>query len=295
MKILVPLDVSAQSQNALAFLARRPQLTRDSEISLLTVHQTIRPSLMRVIAKDDIEKIRDATRDEIYANAHIYFDALGQTPKLLTAEGDPTDKIVETAEELPADLIVMAAHGERTLGDILMGSVSRGVLSRAKCPVVMLRKQLPPANRPLKVVVPVDSQEVSSHAVDWIIANRQLFGAQTDFRLVHAVEKSSMDVLPHFTAPSSALGTAPVKGQRNAEWHEAVDPVAQRFAEAGLKSRNIALAGRPSQAIADYVTREEIDLIVIGSHARGELRALFLGSVAAEVMSLTQVPMVIVR
>lgn len=75
----------------------------------------------------------------------------------------------------------------------------------------------------------------------------------------------------------------------------AVDPVAQRFAEAGLTSRNIALTGRASQAIADYVTKEEIDFIIIGSHARGELKALFLGSVAAEVMTLTQVPMLIVR
>lgn len=43
------------------------------------------------------------------------------------------------------------------------------------------------------------------------------------------------------------------------------------------------------------MTKEEIDFIIIGSHARGELKALFLGSVAAEVMTLTQVPMLIVR
>lgn len=81
MKILVPLDVSGQSESALAFLARRPQFTQDSEVSLLTVHQTIRPSLMRVIAKEDIERIQKATADEIFARAKPYFNALGQTPK----------------------------------------------------------------------------------------------------------------------------------------------------------------------------------------------------------------------
>lgn len=295
MKILVPLDVSGQSESALAFLARRPQFTQDSEVSLLTVHQTIRPSLMRVIAKEDIERIQKATADEIFARAKPYFNALGQTPKMLTAEGDPTAKILETAKNLPADLIVMGAHGERTLGDILLGSVSRGVLSKSTCPVVLLRKQLPPAGRPMKIVVPVDSQEVTCHAVDWILENRHLFSPQTDFRLVHSVPSSTLEVLPRFTAPTHALEEQPTHAPRNAEWHQAVDPVAQRFAEAGLTSRNIALTGRASQAIADYVTKEEIDFIIIGSHARGELKALFLGSVAAEVMTLTQVPMLIVR
>ncbi len=295
MKILVPLDVSPASQMALGFLSRRPYLSRQSDITLMTVHQLIRPSLMRLIAHDDIEKVREAAADEILKNAQQHFEALGKTPEFVTTVGDPVEEIVKKARDIGADLILMAAHGERNLGDILMGSVSRGVLAHAPCPVLMVRNQLPAAGRPLRVVVPVDTQEVTSHAVDWVIEHRELFGPMTDFRLVHAVENSSMDVLPRFTTPGSAMSELALKGQRNAKWHEAVDPVAQRFAAAGLTSRNIALAGRASQAIADYVTREEIDLIVIGSHARGELKALILGSVAAEVMSLTNAPMIIIR
>ncbi len=295
LKILVPLDVSPASQTALQFLAHRPQICKHAEITLLTVHQLIKPSLLRLVSSADIDAMRDKTAQEVFETASKTFGALGQTPTCLAEVGDPRDIIVNKAREIGADLIIMAAHGERNIGDILMGSVSRGVIARAPCPVLVVRNQFPPLARAPRVVIPVDKQEVTSHAVDWVIANHKAFGAQADFRLVHVVEASSMDVLTQFTQPGSALEEDTHKGPRNAAWHEAVDPYARRFAEAGLTSRNVALTGRPSQAIADYVTSHDIDLIVMGSHARGELRALFLGSVAAEVLSLTEAPMLIIR
>jgi nucleotide-binding universal stress UspA family protein len=59
-------------------------------------------------------------------------------------EGDPAHEIVRVAEEVGADLIVMATHGRTGLRRLLMGSVAEHVLRRAACPVLTV-KAPPPA------------------------------------------------------------------------------------------------------------------------------------------------------
>lgn len=53
----------------------------------------------------------------------------------------PTDSapyIVERAEELKADLIVMGSHGRKGLQHLLMGSVAEHVVHHARCPVMVV-------------------------------------------------------------------------------------------------------------------------------------------------------------
>lgn len=61
-------------------------------------------------------------------------------------EGNPPLVILDVAEELSADLIVMGTHGHTGLVRALMGSVAEEVVRRADCPVVTVKS--PPARRP---------------------------------------------------------------------------------------------------------------------------------------------------
>jgi nucleotide-binding universal stress UspA family protein len=53
--------------------------------------------------------------------------------------GDPATEIVEYADALGADLIVVGSRGHGGLASALLGSVSRGVLARARRPVLVVR------------------------------------------------------------------------------------------------------------------------------------------------------------
>jgi len=51
----------------------------------------------------------------------------------------PHRAIIEAAARLGCDLIVMASHGRRGLGGLLLGSETQRVLVQASCPVLVVR------------------------------------------------------------------------------------------------------------------------------------------------------------
>lgn len=54
--------------------------------------------------------------------------------------GSPDSRIVETAEEFGADLIILGSHGYRRWERLLLGSVSNSVVHHAHCSVLVVRK-----------------------------------------------------------------------------------------------------------------------------------------------------------
>lgn len=70
--------------------------------------------------------------------------ALDQTPVDIKARGhcvngDPGKAILEKADELGADLIIMGSRGLGVLKGALLGSVSRMLVENAKCPVLIVK------------------------------------------------------------------------------------------------------------------------------------------------------------
>jgi len=54
------------------------------------------------------------------------------------AAGDVADEILNQAEELNADLIVMGRHGHGAMYNLLVGSTTKGVLKHSKRPVLLV-------------------------------------------------------------------------------------------------------------------------------------------------------------
>ena len=62
-----------------------------------------------------------------------------------------------------------------------------------------------------------------------------------------------------------------------------------------MRTRPITLAGNAAREILDYVDREDIDLIVMGTHGRSGAKRWLMGSVANKVVRASRKPVVIVR
>lgn len=59
--------------------------------------------------------------------------------------GVSKDEIVQLADDLAVDLLVVGTHGRRGLRQLVLGSVAESVVRAAKCPVLVVRpKRYPP-------------------------------------------------------------------------------------------------------------------------------------------------------
>ena len=82
--------------------------------------------------KDGLGKFCDSVSAQLPACPFI-------TDDIVVKIGNPVEAILEQAEEMDCDLVVMGTHGHGILGDAMIGSVSRRVLRHSKKPVLVVR------------------------------------------------------------------------------------------------------------------------------------------------------------
>lgn len=138
--ILAPVDFSPVSESVVreaAALAR----TFDGRVVLLSVVQP--PAALTEYAGlvDNFMELAAAGEK----NAARQLEALQEKLQsefvrtdCVQLTGSPIANILEQAEKLGADYIVMGSHGHTAFYDLLVGSTTHGVLRRATCPVIIV-------------------------------------------------------------------------------------------------------------------------------------------------------------
>jgi len=83
---------------------------------------------------------RDEYATGVLTKARALADEIGVPAEVVHVSGAaPAESIVETAAARGCDLIVMASHGRRGIGRLLLGSQSSEVLALSKVPVLIVR------------------------------------------------------------------------------------------------------------------------------------------------------------
>ena len=82
--------------------------------------------------------------------------------------------------------------------------------------------------------------------------------------------------------------------ERKAEAQAALDQALAAMQAAGIDSEALLAEGRPDQVVIETANNRQADLIVVGSHGRGGLSRLLLGSVSERIMGQAQCPVLIV-
>ena len=59
--------------------------------------------------------------------------------EVLIKNGEPAEVIMETAQELNCDLIVMGTHGQGAIAEMLIGSTAKRVVGKSPIPVLVIR------------------------------------------------------------------------------------------------------------------------------------------------------------
>ncbi len=137
-RILVPVDFSDCSLDALEYAALVAQQAKAS-LMLLHVLEPVSYGL-------DFTLGHIRTREQVRETWTKRLEELASSLKAIHVSVDsqlrgglPADSILDSAQTLPCDLIVMGTHGRRGISHALSGSVAEAVLRKAHCPVLTVR------------------------------------------------------------------------------------------------------------------------------------------------------------
>lgn len=140
MNILLPVDGSDYTQRMLGFVASHSALLGPQHH--YTVCTVVAPVTGRAASFLDRSSIDGYYRDEadkVLGPLQGFVSQPGWTVRAVHLVGNPAEAIAEFASAQQQDLIVMGTQGHSVLGSVVMGSVTSGVISGCKTPVLLVR------------------------------------------------------------------------------------------------------------------------------------------------------------
>jgi nucleotide-binding universal stress UspA family protein len=142
-RILVPMDFSVHSKNALRYAIAFAEQFGASLHLIYVVEPTIYPADLgfgQVVMPDVEEELRERGFEELKA---LVEREIGERVKATSTvrTGKPHQEILVEAEGQKADLIIVASHGHTGVEQILFGSTAMRIVRLAKCPVLTVRPQ----------------------------------------------------------------------------------------------------------------------------------------------------------
>jgi nucleotide-binding universal stress UspA family protein len=135
--LLVPIDFSRCSEQALDYACELADKVGGATIHLVHALGIDVPDLGITITEHMIKDLEHSNRAAVEAVVRARPKAKFATPVIRS--GDARDAILDTAERIHADLIIMGTHGRRGITRAVLGSVAESVVRRATCPVLTVR------------------------------------------------------------------------------------------------------------------------------------------------------------
>lgn len=138
--ILVGVDAEPTAEQA---LRRAMDMARASDAELHVAHSVYVPPGWWGAAPAvsvDVVSLQEATADALWATVDAM---LAEHPELVVhrhkLEGFPPDALLETAERIEADLIVLGTHGRGEVSAFLLGSTGHRILAHASADVLVVK------------------------------------------------------------------------------------------------------------------------------------------------------------
>jgi len=266
-RVLVPLDGSPNAEIILSQL-RRFLYRHESSLTLLQA----------------LPLLHETSEEE--ATLYLQFMASrltkeGYPSKGVVRHGSAAEAILQVAAEEGATLIAMATHGRTGVGRLVLGSVAEKVVQSSSLPVLLARTLPSELSRgrleelPLRnVLVPLDG---TPEALDVLAPVREFArGVDARVRFLHVDEPTPY--AGHWDSPD-----------------ETVQKADHLLREACVPTTFEYRRGHPAEEILKSASENGVDLIAMTTHGRSGPPLWVMGSVTAEVLRASSVPLLVTR
>ena len=140
----------------------------------------------------------------------------------------------------------------------------------------------------MKILVAVDGSDISLRAVKFVISLNKKLAKPAKVTLL------SVDP-PLFPGVETRIGAEAARHQHDETLDYMLKSARRSLARAKLECDEQALVGEIAETILKVAKKQRVDLIVLGSHGRGAVKGILLGSVSSKVIAQTGIPVTIVR
>lgn len=304
-KILLPVDISAHSREAVHFTAFLMSYLREKMPEITLVHILAEGYLSRRTGYIDF-RVEELKQSDVFKKLkQRYLEEkilpfLNEGERILTSagiekgiqkmvlEGDVAHEITRIADEGRYSLIIMARRGLSEVKKIFLGSITAKVIGNAPCDVLVIP---PDGKRKISnILIATDGSQYSNAAALHAIAFAKTCSANvTVISVVPSESATPLDIV------QSEMQRELISEKELKEAEKNVHSIKELATKEGLHVSGIIVAGKPYEAIIDTARNLGTDLIVIGSHGKTGLEKIFMGSVAERVIILSSCAVLVTR
>lgn len=207
--------------------------------------------------------------------------------------GSPSEVLLAEASSGDIDLIVIGHNNDKSIVDLFLGSVTGSITHKASKPVLIAKDEKCAA--PKKIAVAYNFSYHCEKALEWAI----------NLAKENKAELELVNILPCYYQGYHVAHT--LSNNFNEALEEMIQESLQKIKSKlkikedeitalGIKTKSTVILdkdGSIPDKIIDYVNADDFDLITMGTHARGKVAELFLGSVANRVIKKSKASVLI--
>ncbi|QZP38673.1 universal stress protein [Halobaculum magnesiiphilum] len=244
----------------------------------------------------DLRAAREEADERVAAIAERAREA-GVDAEPVVREGTPHRELSAYVDDVDANLFVIGTHGRGGARRALLGSVAEKLVRTVEVPVLVVHGNDRPGDDgpnwtdAAEIVLATDGSDAAAPAERTGVALSEALGAR--LTAVSVVDESGT-VANVGGGMLTEETIAAVRRALDERAGDAVERVVERTREAGAEAAGEVIGGEPSRAICGYASDADADLIVVGTHGRGGIRRIVLGSVAERVIRCADRPVLVV-
>lgn len=207
--------------------------------------------------------------------------------------GSPTWELVAKADQWKPDLVVVGSHGRTALGRFVLGSVSQGVLTEARCSVRIARGRVEEPNAPVRIIVGTDGSPASEVALRAVAARN--WPPHSEVKVVMVDDPLAPEFLGKVIPPLREM--LEEERQQEQAWVEKISKQSvEILRNAGIKVTCVLREGDPKQELCKAAEEWNAGCIFVGSAGfSNRLERFVLGSISGAVAARAHCSVEVVR
>ncbi len=291
--VLVPLDGSRLAEAVLPVTAAFARAL-GAKVTLLHVVEPAAPATVH----GDVHLTQAAEAETYLRGVAGWMAAQGvHAERLVDQGGDVAAVIASRAASLEADLIILCTHGRGEVRVLLFGRVAEQVLARGTIPVLLMAPTAVRREETFTVrrlLVSLDGSEMAEAALPAAVVLARGFSAEILLIMVVPTVATITDDRAAAARLMPTAGAALLDAEA-AQAATYLEGVKTRLAREGIAVSAVVKRGEPVRVLLDRLARPDTDLIVMATHGRSGVSAVWAGSVASRIVAQAARPVLLIR